>query len=180
MDSVEDHLEYEKALTFLVENLKKSGNNPKPVGIHSVLVATRLYWHGYERTVVMAALLHDVVEDTAITIEEIKREFGNDIARLVNSMTRNTRHLALKEKYKSFTKHMEELLEEGKDALAIAASDFIENSYFYKRGDSKELLEYLIWKYEKFMKDSKTLLSDSPLQSELEYAYKDNIVKSLN
>ncbi|OGL40455.1 hypothetical protein A3J32_01605 [Candidatus Saccharibacteria bacterium RIFCSPLOWO2_02_FULL_46_7] len=180
MDNVEDHLEYEKALTFLVENLRKSGNNPKPVGIHSVLVATRLYRHSYKKSVVVAALLHDVIEDTAVTIEEVKEKFGEPVARLIKAMTRNTRHLSFDEKYKSFTKHMEELLEAGTDALAIAASDFIENSYFYKRGDSKELLEYLIWKYEKFMKDSKTLLSDSPLQSELEYAYKDNIVKSLN
>lgn len=180
MDSVADHLEYEKALTFLVENLKKSGNNPKPVGIHSVLVATRLYRHGYEKSVVMAALLHDVVEDTAVTIEEVKEKFGDAVARLVDSMTRDTRHLPFKDKYESFTKHMEELLEEGENTLVIAASDFIENSYFYKRGDSKELLEYLKWKYEKFMEDTKTLLSDSPLWPELEQAFKDNIVKLLD
>ncbi len=180
MDSVADHLEYEKALTFLVENLKKSGNNPKPVGIHSVLVATRLYRHGYERNVVVAALLHDVVEDTAVTIEEVKEEFGNNVARLVKSITRDTRRLPFKEKYESFTEHMQELIEAGKESLAIAASDFVENSYFYKKGDSKELLEYLKWKYEKFMEDSKALLSGSPLWPELEQAFKDNIVKLLD
>ena len=180
MDSVQDHLEYEKALIFLVENLTKSGNNPKPVGIHSVLVATRLYRHDYKKDVVIAALLHDVVEDTAVKIQEVKVKFGDNVARLVKSMTRDTRHLSFSEKYKSFTKHMEELLEEGTDALAIAASDFIENSYFYKKGDSKELFEYLRWKYEKFMSDSKTLLSKSPLWPELEGAYKDNILKLLD
>ncbi len=180
MDNVTDHLEYEKALTFLMENLKRSGNNPKPVGMHSVLVATRLYRHGYEKTVVVAALLHDVVEDTAVTSEEVKEEFGDNVARLVKSMTRNTRHLSFKEKYENFAEHMQELIETGKESLVIAASDFIENSYFYKRGDSKELLEYLKWKYEKFMKDSKALLSDSPLWSELEQAFNDNIVKLLD
>jgi len=180
VDSVQDHLEYEKALIFLVENLTKSGNNPKPVGIHSVLVATRLYRHDYKKDVVVAALLHDIVEDTAVKIQEVKEKFGEPVAGLVKAMTRNTRHLPLEEKYKSFTKHMEELLEKGTEALAIAASDFIENSYFYKRGDSKELFEYLKWKYEKFMKDSKTLLSDSPLWPELEAAFKDNILKLLD
>ena len=75
MDSVQDHLEYEKALIFLVENLTKSGNNPKPVGIHSVLVATRLYRHDYKKDVVVAALLHDIVEDTAVKIQEVKEKF---------------------------------------------------------------------------------------------------------
>jgi len=145
-----------------------------------VLVATRLYRHDYKKDVVVAALLHDIVEDTAVKIQEVKEKFGEPVAGLVKAMTRNTRHLPLEEKYKSFTKHMEELLEKGTEALAIAASDFIENSYFYKRGDSKELFEYLKWKYEKFMKDSKTLLSDSPLWPELEAAFKDNILKLLD
>lgn len=34
-----------------------------------------------------AALLHDVVEDTEYTIEDIKREFGNEVAKLVKELT---------------------------------------------------------------------------------------------
>ncbi len=34
-----------------------------------------------------AALLHDVVEDTDFTIEDIVREFGDDVARLVDDLT---------------------------------------------------------------------------------------------
>jgi len=34
-----------------------------------------------------AALLHDVVEDTDITIEDIIREFGDDVAQLVDDLT---------------------------------------------------------------------------------------------
>jgi len=35
----------------------------------------------------IAALLHDVVEDTSVTIEEIQQEFGADVALLVDELT---------------------------------------------------------------------------------------------
>src|SRR5438093_11745027 len=46
--------------------------------------------HLDEQTIA-AALLHDVVEDTESTIEDIRAEFGEDIARLVEGVTKLTR-----------------------------------------------------------------------------------------
>jgi GTP pyrophosphokinase len=40
--------------------------------------------------VVAAALLHDTVEDTPITIEDIRRDFGDEIASLVDGVTKLT------------------------------------------------------------------------------------------
>lgn len=177
MDNVQDHLEYEKALTFLVENLQKSGNNPKPVGIHSVLVATRLYRYGYKRSIVLAALLHDVVEDTAVTLKDVRKEFGEEVAKLVQGMTWDTKELSIKNKHSVFEKHMKEMLNLEQGVLAIAASDLIENSYFFKRGDNEELLRYLKYKYEVFLKKAKPFLANSPLWPELKGAYKENVKK---
>lgn len=39
-------------------------------------------------TAIAAALLHDVVEDTEVTIEEIEREFGTKIAKIVDGVTK--------------------------------------------------------------------------------------------
>lgn len=44
-----------------------------------------------DENVIAAALLHDVVEDTDVTIEEIRREFGDRVAWLVDSETENKR-----------------------------------------------------------------------------------------
>lgn len=41
-----------------------------------------------DRDTICAALLHDVIEDTAITKEEIEREFGRDVATLVDGVTK--------------------------------------------------------------------------------------------
>jgi GTP pyrophosphokinase len=46
--------------------------------------------HLDEQTIA-AALLHDVVEDTDVTIDDIRAEFGDDVARLVEGVTKLTR-----------------------------------------------------------------------------------------
>ena len=54
---------------------------------HPVQVARLLHEHGFEEEVVAAALLHDVVEDTSINLDQIKGSFGDEIASLVREMT---------------------------------------------------------------------------------------------
>ena len=65
-----------KAYNFANENhkgqLRKSG---QPYIIHPVQVAYILSTLGLDDETICAALLHDVVEDTNITIEDIKKEF---------------------------------------------------------------------------------------------------------
>ena len=180
-DEIQAHKDYEKALMFLTENLRKSGNSPKPVGIHSVLVATRLYRYGCPKHVVLAALLHDVVEDSDVTIDQVRSEFGELVAGLVELMTRDTpemRKASFAIRRASFDEHLEKLLKAGPEALAISAADFIENCPFYKYADSPELKDYLKWKHEKFIKRTEPFLKNSPLWPELIEVYKE-LVKSL-
>lgn len=54
---------------------------------------------------IAAALLHDVVEDTDVSSEDIRKEFGNEIARLVDGVTKLTRL-----KFKSKEEHQAESL----------------------------------------------------------------------
>ncbi|HPT86664.1 MAG TPA: bifunctional (p)ppGpp synthetase/guanosine-3',5'-bis(diphosphate) 3'-pyrophosphohydrolase [Bacillota bacterium] len=58
---------------------------------HPLEVAVIVYDLGMDTTSVVAALLHDVVEDTAIDLEEIKHRFGPDVAMLVDGVTKLTR-----------------------------------------------------------------------------------------
>src|SRR6266480_1496690 len=44
-----------------------------------------------DESTIAAALLHDVVEDTGAAIEDVKSEFGDEIARLVEGVTKLTR-----------------------------------------------------------------------------------------
>ncbi len=60
----------------------------EPYIIHPIAVADILVDLGMDWQSIVAALLHDVVEDTEYTIEQLKAEFGDDVAVLVDGVTK--------------------------------------------------------------------------------------------
>lgn len=60
----------------------------EPYFQHSLAVANILADLRLDHETIAAALLHDVLEDTAITLEEIEDEFGPNVARLVDGVTK--------------------------------------------------------------------------------------------
>jgi guanosine-3',5'-bis(diphosphate) 3'-pyrophosphohydrolase len=58
---------------------------------HPLAVAAILAGLEMDRSTIAAALLHDVVEDTVITSEEVAERFGDEIAQLVDGVTKLTR-----------------------------------------------------------------------------------------
>ncbi|GEM_PF-3254746 len=70
--------------------LRKTGDEI-PYIIHPIEVATIVAKEmGFGSVTIAAALLHDTVEDTDSTLEEIEREFGKDIAVIVDGVTKIT------------------------------------------------------------------------------------------
>lgn len=65
--------------------LRLSGD---PYILHCIEVAHILSQLHLDITIIAAGLLHDVIEDTNVTREELAAEFGEDIARLVDGMTK--------------------------------------------------------------------------------------------
>src|SRR4030065_276859 len=57
---------------------------------HCVAVASILAELRVPAEVVVAGLLHDTVEDTAVTLEDIRNDFGDDVAKLVDGVTKLT------------------------------------------------------------------------------------------
>ena len=64
---------------------RKSGD---PYITHPLAVATILAELGMNTETICAALLHDTVEDTAYTLNELRSEFGEDVAALVDGVTK--------------------------------------------------------------------------------------------
>ncbi len=56
--------------------------------IHPILVAQILVDYDLDESTIVAALLHDVVEDTEYKIEDIIREYGEEVATLVEGVTK--------------------------------------------------------------------------------------------
>lgn len=61
----------------------RKSDKEKPMIIHPINVGNILEEYGFDENVVAAGYLHDVVEDTKYTIEDIENFFGKDIASLV-------------------------------------------------------------------------------------------------
>ncbi len=76
----------EKAKLYAIEahaGQVRKANPRKPMIIHPINVANILESYGFDDNVIAAGYLHDVVEDTNHTMEDIEKEFGKDIASLV-------------------------------------------------------------------------------------------------
>jgi GTP diphosphokinase / guanosine-3',5'-bis(diphosphate) 3'-diphosphatase len=65
--------------------LRKSGD---PYITHPLAVATILAELGMDTTTLVAALLHDTVEDTGLTVAELAADFGPEVAHLVDGVTK--------------------------------------------------------------------------------------------
>ncbi|HZZ98273.1 MAG TPA: bifunctional (p)ppGpp synthetase/guanosine-3',5'-bis(diphosphate) 3'-pyrophosphohydrolase [Jatrophihabitantaceae bacterium] len=65
--------------------LRKSGD---PYITHPLAVATILAELGMDTTTLVAALLHDTVEDTGLTLDDVEKQFGPEVAHLVDGVTK--------------------------------------------------------------------------------------------
>ena len=79
---------YEYADKAHERQMRQSG---EPYITHPIAVARILVELGMDTETICAGLLHDVVEDTASTLDEIKKMFGADVALMVDGVTKLTK-----------------------------------------------------------------------------------------
>lgn len=135
--SVEEWECVEKAYQFAAKahkNMKRKGTDipyythPMEVGYYALLLS-------HKSDVVAAAVMHDVVEDTKYTLDDIKERFGEHIADLVSSESENKREDMPKAeswhiRKKEFLEHLEVASIEAK---MIALADKLANVKAIKR-----------------------------------------------
>ncbi|MGM0651282.1 MAG: RelA/SpoT family protein [Bacillota bacterium] len=89
---LEDWTQVEKAYNYSLQahsgQMRVSGESYiiHPLGVAVILTELEL-----DLVTIIAGLLHDVVEDTEITLEDIRQEFGEEVANLVDGVTKLSR-----------------------------------------------------------------------------------------
>ena len=87
--SAADIKRIEEAYKFALKaHQNQSRSSGEPYIVHPTKVAEILADLKLDVVTIIAALLHDVVEDTGVTLEELEKEFGAEIAKVVDGVTK--------------------------------------------------------------------------------------------
>jgi (p)ppGpp synthase/HD superfamily hydrolase len=102
----------------------RNGSGGMPYVEHPMAVAARLDEHGYSEEVLAAALLHDVVEDSGTSLDELREEFGEAVAGMVGALTDDEAIDSYRERK---AEHRERVAAADGEALAVYGSDKLTN-----------------------------------------------------
>jgi (p)ppGpp synthase/HD superfamily hydrolase len=102
----------------------RNGSGGMPYVEHPRGVAEMLCAEGYGEEVMAAGLLHDVVEDSELTVEDLRRTFGDRISGLVGALSDDESIEPYRERK---VEHRERVAAAGTEALAIYAADKLFN-----------------------------------------------------
>ena len=82
----------EKAFRFASKyHAGQTRDSGEPYMVHPVMVAHILADMRMDPVAMETGLLHDVVEDTSVTSEQVRKEFGEEVARCVDGVTKLTK-----------------------------------------------------------------------------------------
>jgi guanosine-3',5'-bis(diphosphate) 3'-pyrophosphohydrolase len=85
----DDFAPLEKAFRFARQwHEGQTRDSGEPYMVHPVMVAHILADMRMDLVAMETGLLHDVVEDTSVTVEQVRKEFGEDVARCVDGVTK--------------------------------------------------------------------------------------------
>ena len=107
---------YEYAKDKHKDQLRRSG---EPYIIHPIQVAYILSTLGLDHSTICAALLHDVIEDTDVTLEDIAKEFSPEIAEMVDGVTKLSKLNYTSEQEQQVENYRKMFLAMGKDIRVI-------------------------------------------------------------
>lgn len=134
------NIEVEKAVRLLSEYLPISDEKTrKPILFHDIRVGVYLYEHEYSREIVLAGVLHDALEFSQITEQMLVDDFGENVAQLVRT---NTKDDSIKEPNAKTIELIQRCIQNGQDALIIKAADILDSYRFYTATNNQEQIQY--------------------------------------
>lgn len=177
---------YDAALTLAVRahQAQTRKGSDVPYVTHPIHVSTILLRYGFSEDVVVAGLLHDVVEDQDVPVMCIEADFGPAVAGTVATLSERKRDGDTARPWRERKlEALQQLQEAGADAAAVKAADVLHNTRslaaqlrevgaqtwdYYSRGPEESL-----WYYREVLTHVRRRLGDHPLVDEVVKAVED-------
>lgn len=117
-----------RAAAVLHKDQRRRGKLPLPYVTHLAAVAWLVADYTKNEDCVIAAWLHDTLEDTDYTAEELEEDFGREVRKIVETVTEPKEKAGEKLPWKERkTAYLEQLKAGPDEALLVAAADKIHN-----------------------------------------------------
>ncbi len=178
----------QKAINFAIKVHQQDQNQTRkgktdPYIIHPLTVGLILAKTGAKENVIVAGILHDTIEDCkpygSVTKELLEKEFGNDVAEMVNDVTEQDKSLPWEERKRLALEHVKHMQ---KDSILVKSADVLHNmtdqiSDYGKEGDKMFLRfnapkEKQLLRYTKLIHELKEAWLENPLLIDLETSLK--------
>lgn len=135
-----------RAAAVLHKDQVRKGSMPFPYITHLMAVTMILHDYTEDEDTLVAALLHDTIEDTTYTLEELQQDFGGAVADIVLALSEPKRvhgqKLSWKEMKRAYAKQLQKAPE---PSLMIAAAD--------KAHNMRTIVEEYFDDHQRFVKD---------------------------
>lgn len=122
---------YHAALTLAARAHREQNRKGSdvPYIVHPVGVSVILLRHGFSEDVVVAGLLHDVVEDQDVPLSSIEAEFGPEVAAMVDVVTEKTQEGDVERPWEERKAGaLDRLRRASTGAVAVKAADVVDNA----------------------------------------------------
>jgi len=150
----------ESAIVFLVQKVTEHNSNPKPLILHCIRVGMKLYDARESMEVVVAMLLHDLLEDTQCTPQEIEERFGSRVLQLVDALTFDD---AIDDYQIRWKGPLAKMVAIGRDACIMKTVDMHDNLLYLGLFGPKTSYEHTLWKHQFVLKSFMPILADNSL-----------------
>lgn len=110
----------DKALAFVQEAYRDRSSEEQDAVEHPIAVARLLREDGQSSELVLAGLLHDLLEDTEVTAAELREHFGPGVVELVEALTQDPSIDDYRERKAALR---DQIVAGGRDVATIALAD---------------------------------------------------------
>jgi (p)ppGpp synthase/HD superfamily hydrolase len=143
---------FEKGVRLLCQHMGDTSEMSKPTLFHSIRVGTFLYEQEYPKEIVLAGLLHDIIEDTDISPQLLENEFGADVVELI---TTNSKDSSISDQDERIDELIKRCVENGEASLIVKSADVIDNFKYFSRINDEIGIDYCV-------RNAKTIFKHKP------------------